>query len=176
MEYEWEESYTQVIRTGSHKLFFGRLFICQNIQSLVIISPWIGRLKQENLGYSVEDIARFINRHQIPTFVITRDPKKEIANREAIDILLSCPSLTLYYNNSLHAKIYVCRCIPSGFALLSSANLSMSSLNMVEIGLLIEGKGYGREIVEELDLLGREDLLNRAGTYRDPEPKEIGFR
>ena len=164
LDYEWEESYTRVVKAGGHMFFFERLFAAHDLHSLVIISPWIGFLPREEFGYSLEDIAQLINSNTIPTYVITRDPDVEAANRKAIDIFCSCPSVNLYYNNSLHAKVYVCRCEPFGFALLSSANLSMGSSKMVEIGLMIEGKGYGQIVVEELEYVGKEDLPGMSET------------
>lgn len=158
MDYTWEESYAQVVRAGGHKSFFERIFAAHDIHNLVIISPWIGSLAGGELAYSIANIAHLINLNQIPTYVVTRDPEAETVNRIAVDMLISCPSVNLYYNNNLHAKVYVCRCEPFGFALLSSANLSVASSKMVEIGLMIEGKGYGQLVVEELELLGRADL------------------
>lgn len=164
MDYEWKESYTQVVKAGGHVLFFERLFAAKDVHGLVIISPWISFLQREELGYSLEDIASFINLNQIPTYIITRAPEVEFVNRKAIDIFCSCPSVNLYYNNSLHAKVYVCRCEPFGFALLSSANLSMASSKIVEIGLMIEGKGYGQMVIEELEYVGKEDLPGMSET------------
>ncbi len=176
MDYQWEESYTQVVKAGGHMRFFERLFAAHDIHSLVIISPWIGFLKRKDLGYSVEDIAQFINSNQIPTYVITRDPEVETINGKAINIFLSCPSVNLYYNNSLHAKVYVCRCEPFGFALLSSANLSMASLSIVEIGLMIEGKGYGQMVIEELEHVGKEDLPGMSETIVVKYAKKLSDR
>lgn len=166
MHYEhiWEEAYTQVVKEGGHLRFFERLFIAHNIQSLVIISPWIVLLRQGSFYYDIEALAQFINSNQIPTYIITRNPEKETVNKRAIDILTTCPSVNIFYNNSLHAKIYVCRCEPFGFALLSSANLTDSSLSTVEIGLMIEGKGYGQMIVEELENIGKEDFPGMSET------------
>ena len=164
MDYQWEESYTQVVKAGGHTFFFERLFAAHDIHSLVVISPWIGSLQREELGYSVEDVAQLIRSKQIPTYVITRDPEAETVNRKAIDIFCSCPTVNLYYNNNLHAKVYVCRCEPFGFALLSSANLSTASSKMVEIGLMIDGKGYGQMVVEELENVGKEDIPGMPGT------------
>lgn len=145
-------------------LFFDRLFGAQRVQSLVLVSPWIGLLSRERFGYSLEDIAQLIVSYHVPTYVITRDPKVEPTNEQAVGILTGCPPVNLFYNNDLHAKVYVCRCEPFGFALLSSANLSAASANTVEIGLMIDGKGYGQLVVEELENVGKEDLPNMAGT------------
>jgi hypothetical protein len=163
-EHIWEEAYTQVVKEGGHLRFFERLFAAHNIQSLVIISPWIVLLRRGSFNYNIEALAQFINSNHIPTYIITRNPEKETVNKRAIDILTSCPSVNIFYNNSLHAKIYVCRCEPFGFALLSSANLTDSSLSTIEIGLMIEGKGYGQMIVEELENIGKEDFPGMSET------------
>jgi len=162
--YKWEETYARVVRSGSHILFFERLLGAYNVKSLVIVSPWIGPLGRDSFGYSLEDIAAFIVNHHIVTYVVTRAPETTPTNHEAVRILLACPSVNLFYNDSIHAKFYVCRCEPFGFALLSSANLSSGAASMVEIGLMIDGKGYGQAVVEELEALGKEDLPNMAGT------------
>jgi hypothetical protein len=145
-------------------LFFKRLFGAQAVRSLVLVSPWIGVFEREHFGYSLEDIAGLIVACHIPTYVVMRAPEVAPTNDSAAVILSRCPSVNLFFNNDLHAKVYVCRCDPFGFALLSSANLSSSAANTVEIGLMIDGKGYGQLVIEELENVGKEDLPNMAGT------------
>lgn len=163
-EYDWEEAYAHVVREKGHMLFFERLFGAQGVRSLVLVSPWIGVLARERFGYSLEDIARLIVACHIPTYVVTRAPEVAPTNEPAVTILARCAPVNLFFNNDLHAKVYVCKCDPFGFALLSSANLSASAANTVEIGLMIDGKGYGQLVVEELENVGKEDLPNMAGT------------
>jgi hypothetical protein len=86
-------------------------------------------------------------------------------NLTAVEIFRGIKSVSLFFNNELHAKVYVCRCYPFGFALVSSANLSGHATRALEIGVLIEGKGNGRNIIEELEFLGLEDIPNRSGTF-----------
>ena len=170
----WEEKFAKIIYEGGHTVFFERFLLAIDIKSLVIISPWISTLPNENIR--LEDIIFTIKKQKIPTTVIMRDPERERLNIEATKLFRQCHhNINLYFNNELHAKVYVCKCPPFGFALIGSANLSGRATRAHEIGVFIEGKGYGKEIIEELDLLGKEDLLNRAGTYRDPESKKRGF-
>ena len=143
-------------------MFFERFMQAVEVTSLVIVSPWIQSLDGEPV--SLKDILWSVERGKVPTTIIMRSPQKEPLNRDAAKLFEGCPFITLYYNNDLHAKIYVCRCQPFGFALLSSANLSGQATRALEVGLLIEGKGAGRAIIEELELLGKEDIPNRAGT------------
>ena len=143
-------------------MFFERFVQSVDVNALVIVSPWVQTLDEQPI--SLSDIVRAIERKQAPTTIIMRSPAKEPLNRDADSLLRQCPYVSLYYNNDLHAKIYVCRCEPFGFALLGSANLSGRATRALEIGLLIEGKGAGRDIVEELETMGRDDLPGRAGT------------
>lgn len=159
----WEARYVSVVRHGGHQRFFERFMEAVDIESLVIVSPWITPMRDE---LPLSSIIDRINRNAIPTVVILRPPTKEPMNREAAELLSDCEHVLLYYNNDLHAKIYVCRCSPFGFALLSSANLSGKATRAHEIGLMIEGKGPGTEIIEELGLVGQQDIPNRAGTIR----------
>lgn len=158
----WEERFVTVVREGGHTLFFERFMQATGITSLVIVSPWILGLDEE--PFSLETILHVIRREKVPTTVIMRSPEREQLNVKAAKLLKGSPLVTLYYNNDLHAKIYVCRCEPFGFALLSSANLSGRATRALEVGLLVEGKGAGCAIVEELEILGKEDIPNRAGT------------
>jgi len=158
----WEERFITIVSEGGHTLFFERFVQAVEVTSLVVVSPWIQSLDGESL--SLKDILWSIERRKVPTTIIMRSPQKEPLNRDAAELFEGCPFITLYYNNDLHAKIYVCRCQPFGFALLGSANLSGRATRSLEVGLLIEGKGAGRSIVEELELLGKEDIPNRART------------
>ena len=158
----WEERFITIVSEGGHTLFFERFVQAVEVTSLLVVSPWIQSLDGEPL--SLKDILWSIERGKVPTIIIMRSPQKEPLNRDAAELFEGCPFITLYYNNDLHAKIYVCRCQPFGFALLGSANLSGRATRALEVGLLIEGKGAGRAVVEELELLGKEDIPNRAGT------------
>lgn len=158
----WEERFITVVREGGHTLFFERFMQATEITSLVIVSPWICSLEGET--FSLEAIYHAIKKGKVPTTIIMRSHEKEPLNVRAAELFEGSPLVTLYYNNDLHAKIYVCRCQPFGFALLSSANLSGRATRALEVGLLVEGKGAGRAIVEELEVLGKEDIPNRAGT------------
>jgi hypothetical protein len=158
----WEERFVTIVREGGHTLFFERFLQAVEITSLVIVSPWIRTLVGEPI--SLKDIMLTVKKRKVPTTVIMRSPEKEPMNREAAEVFQASSLITLYYNNDLHAKIYVCRCQPFGFALLGSANLSGRATRALEIGIMIEGKGHGCSIIEQLESLGKEDIPNRSGT------------
>jgi len=162
-KFNWEEKYASVIDSNGHTVFFDRFLSATQIDSLFIISPWITSLENEQI--TLNDIMNKIKNEQIKTTIITRDPNKEQINRVAVDLFRKEELITLYFNNELHAKVYICRCSPFGFALVSSANLSGNATRAYEVGVFIEGKGYGRELIEKLQLLGTDDIPNRSGTF-----------
>jgi hypothetical protein len=164
MSKEWEQNYVKIVHEKGHEEFFLRFLLAHKISHLTIISPWITTLKDEQ--FTLNDITKKIKDEQIETLVFMRSPYKEKHNIESAELFFRCPSVTLYYNNELHAKVYVCRCEPFGFALVGSANLSGNAIRAHEIGLLIDGKGNGVEIIAELQNLGLHDLPNRSGTIK----------
>lgn len=161
---EWEQRFVQIVDEGGHEAFFHRVLLASGIKHLLIISPWITSLKDEEV--QLQEIIRKIKKGNINTRVFMRHPKKEHFNIEAANMFISCPTATLFFNNELHAKVYVCRCDPFGFALVGSANLSGKATRAYEIGLMIQGKGRGVEIIEDLEKLGSHDLPGRAGTQQ----------
>lgn len=160
---DWEGKFARIVSEYGHQDFFERFLLATNVQRLVIVSPWITSLRGEKI--TLMDIIKKIRSENISTTIIMRHPTKEPINSNAVQTFCDNRNVTIYFNNELHAKVYVCRCDPFGFALVGSANLSGQATRALEIGLLIEGKGYGKDIVDELELLGREDLPNRSGTF-----------
>jgi len=159
---DWEAKFARVVQERGHEEFFERFLLATEVQRLVIISPWITALEGERI--TLGDVVAKINSEKVRTTVIMRHPNKEALNQAAARIFGEDRFVTVYSNNELHAKVYVCRCSPYGFALVSSANLSGRATRALEIGILIEGKGHGKRIIEDLELLGTEDLPNRSGT------------
>lgn len=157
-----EEKYVRVVQEGGHLSFFDRFVVATGITELIIISPWITDLEFERIKLS--QIVYTINKEEVPTMIITRAPQHEPLNIDALKLFEESRWTTIYYNNDLHAKVYVCRCDPFGFALVSSANLSGRATRALEIGVFIEGKGHGCKIIDELALLGKYDIPGRAHT------------
>ena len=102
-----------------------------------------------------------MNRTGIPTYVFTRPPE----NRDQLDAVaaleLATP-LEVVYNPYLHAKIYACLGPePHEFAILGSANMTLHSISLYEIGLIVLGVGGGDQIVKELAGFGLNYLRTR---------------
>jgi len=129
--------------------FFKRLYLT-DIQptTLIIISPFVGDLSRTR--YSFERLRRKIEKENIPTYIITREPEDDI-HKAALDLFLNCNFVEIRYNNSLHAKLYVCMGRDTGFAILGSGNLSRNSMERnIEIGLLVLPHDKGKLVLNEL--------------------------
>jgi len=159
---EWEQTFVKVVYEGGHEAFFERFLLAVGVRDLLIVSPWVTALSGERIQLS--DIVRKITSEGINTRIFMRHPRKEPMNTDTAEIFKYCPTVSLFFNNELHAKVYVCRCDPFGFALVGSANLSGHATRAHEIGIMIDGKGKGQDIIEELQRLGTYDLPGRAGT------------
>ena len=127
---------------------------------------------------TLDDLCRKVVEKSIPTYVITRAPQEEY-QEQAIGILAGCDLVELRFNESLHAKIFVCGCQDESqsFALLGSANLTQSSIDKnIEIGMMIYGRGPGRVILRELSRWGLERLrtLNDTKLIKKIELKRGG--
>lgn len=166
----WREEYIEVAYARGHIEFFERVFNASDVWRLIIVSPWIASLEDDTI--TVQDIAQYVERHHIETFVIMRSPQKEPRNLEAANLFKQRIGswLTLYYNNGIHAKIYVCRCQPFGFALLGSANLTPHGSRSYEVGLIVNGFGAGQKIVEELELTGTDYIPGKEESHLEWAP------
>jgi hypothetical protein len=49
-------------------------------------------------------------------------------------------------------------------------------MSAVEIGLMIDGKGYGERVVEELEAFGKYDMRDMPGTYVEKYADRFGQR
>lgn len=149
-----------VIRSGIQRVFVNRLKRAkEHARRVVVISPWITAGKGASSPFLL--LIQVIRARRFPTYFVTRRPEIP-AHTEAVEVLKTCPTVELIYNDNVHAKIYaVTGPSPHGFALLGSANLTAGSLELYEIGLLVIGVGPGSVIVEELANYGIHHLRTR---------------
>lgn len=168
----WEESYVRVLVEGGHREFFDRFLLAERVRSLVIVTPWI-----DSLGEMFNQFSRLVakvEKEQIDTTVIVRHPRKEPMNYPAVTRLSGLSTVHLYFNNELHAKVYSCYCLPYGFAYVGSANLTGRATVAFEVGVMVDGRGAGERVVDELSRVGTVDLLNRAGTFTESSSHYLG--
>jgi hypothetical protein len=148
-----------VVRNGVHKVFAARLRRASNTAKYVVIaSPWI---TESSKGGSLDQITKILSEKRIPTYVFVRPPETEF-ELQGIQLLINCPTVELVYNPHLHAKLYTCIApYPYGFALLGSANMTVRSNTLYEIGLLVLAAGGGEVIIKELASFGMDYLRTR---------------
>jgi len=161
-----------VIRSGMLRVFVNRLKRARkHVHKVVVISPWITENTESPCPFT--SLMELIQTRRIPAYFFTRPPQN-VAHNKATELLLSCPTVELIYNENVHAKIYTCTGqSPHGFALLGSSNLTANSLALYEIGLLIIGVGPGSAIVEDLANFGLHYLRTRPESQ---VVKKINFR
>jgi len=149
-----------VVRKSVQSVFSARLKRSKNeVQKIIIVSPWISY--GDNKKGSLLNIVSVIDAYKIPTYVFTRQPQN-VTHTQAMNTLISCPYVEIVYNNNLHAKLYICVApYPYGFAIIGSANLTVGSQDLYEIGLLIMAQGGGEEIVKQLASFGLDYLRTR---------------
>jgi len=169
-----EVEYAEIVSSKPVQKFLLKFYLANiPIQSLILISPFVGTL--EGTRVTLDAVCRKAVEKCIPTYVITREPHEEFSQR-AVDTLKNCDPIELRFNESLHAKLYICLCQDESlsFALLGSANLTKTSIERnIEIGIMIYGRGRGREILRELSHWGVE----RLRTLNDTKlVKKINFK
>ena len=160
-----QTDYAEIVTSKPVQRFLLKFYLSDvAIESLILISPFMGTL--EGTRITLDSLCKKALEKQIPLYVITCPPESEFTQK-AVDTLKSYDNVEIRFNNSLHAKLYVCICKDESqsFGLLGSANLTRSSIeNMIEIAMLIYGRGNGREILRELARWGSERLRTMSTT------------
>lgn len=157
--------YIEIVTDKPVKKFLLRFCLCQtSIQSLILVSPIVGTLQGTQV--TLDLVCRKAQENNILTYVITRPPDDRF-HKEAVSTFLSCDQAEVRFNESLHAKLYVCLCQDESqsFALLGSANLSRTSIERnIEVAMMIYGRGQGRDILQELSQWGVQRLRTLSST------------
>lgn len=155
MEQPLPTTYAEIMNEKPVQRFLLKFYLTDlPIKNLVLVSPFLGTLKGTRV--TLESLCDKIENKRIPTYVITRRPDGDDHQR-AVDILMKYDLIELRYNESLHAKLYVCSCYDESlsFALLGSGNLTRHSIEKnIEIAMMIYSREQGRDIVKELSEWG----------------------
>ena len=159
-------SYLEIVPDKPVERFL-RMFILSSkmVEELVIISPIIGMLRG-GVSVSMNRVIERINRERIKTYVITNEPSHyHPSHVQAMTALKQSNFIEIRYNESLHAKVYICRTRDGGFALLGSGNLTETSIQRrIEIGMVIFRRGDGIPLFQELSKWGLERLRSVRGS------------
>jgi phosphatidylserine/phosphatidylglycerophosphate/cardiolipin synthase-like enzyme len=159
-----ETNFVEIVPSKAVHRFLLKFYLAQSpIEALILVSPIMGTL--EGTGVTLEAVCRKARERNVPIYAITCTPEWEY-HLKAVATLKSFEQVELRYNDSLHAKLYVClsRDPSESFALLGSANLTPTSIKRnIEIAVMIYSRGNGRDIVSELSKWG----LERLRTFRE---------
>lgn len=169
-----QAKYAEIVTSKPVQRFLLRFYLSDiPIQSLILISPFVGTL--EGTRVTLDAVCKKAVEKGILTYVITCPPDDEY-HQKAVDTIKNYDLIELRFNESLHAKLYVCLCQDESrsFALLGSGNLTRNSIeNNIEIAMMIYAQGGGRDILRELSQWG----LQRLRTLNDTKlVKKIKFK
>ena len=131
--------------------FLARLYLERNPRSVYWISPWITHLE-----FSTGDTKRLLNRLKYRgarLVLITREPEPGTPHERFIMDAKKFPQVAIHYIPNLHAKFYIAETLEGRYALLGSANMYQWSRDSYEIGVVIEARGNGEELVDRLEEL-----------------------
>ena len=161
--------------------FLFRLNTLDNrVTDLAIVSPILGTLL--GTGLPLEQLKRILRIRRIKTYIVTQSPFTELTKKapghlQALEILKDLDFLEVRYNDSLHAKVYLCKCRSNedSFALLGSANMTWTSISKnIEVGVLIKCFSEGDTIIHELDSWFNNKLRPESKIHKRMVMPKIG--
>lgn len=131
--------------------FLFRLFGEENLKSVYWVSPWMTHVDFRRA--TTQNLLRKFGRTPMNLIVITREPDPGSLHEEFIRDAKELAAASIFYMPTLHAKFYVAVTTNSRYALLGSANMYEWSSKTYEIGVVIEAKGDGEILVDQLEQL-----------------------
>lgn len=150
--------FLRILKQRVVEQFFIRLnVVSPSAEELLIVSPVLGTL--EGTQITLGRLRRILQLHKIRTVVLTRSPEDEMVmkapgHRPALETLGSIDGLEIRYNDTLHAKIYICTCRErrDSFAVIGSPNMTKTSIERnIEVGLMIRYAYEGQKLIDELE-------------------------
>ena len=142
------------LRYGAGKVvepFLIRLFGEKNPKRIFWVSPWLTHLNFRTA--TTKNLLQKIRHHKVILIVITREPEPGSAHEEIVKDIQELPSSSVFYMPTLHAKFYIAETKERRYALLGSANMYEWSSRSYELGIVIEARGEGEVLVDELEQL-----------------------
>lgn len=114
---------------------------------ITIVSPWISDGCDRIVTLAA--LVRHAVRRRASIVVVTRHPASETHLR-ALELISSAPRSSVYFNDRLHAKLYICESgHGGGLAVVGSANGTGNSAFLEEVALLVR-PDRGSDIIREL--------------------------
>jgi len=162
-------NFATILKERVVEQFFIRLdAVSHTAEELLIVSPVLGTLYGTRM--TVERLRRVVLSNKIRTYLITRSPENDLTrgapgHRPVLETLSGIDGLEIRYNDTLHAKVYVCMCgnRQSSFAVIGSGNMTRTSIERnIEVGILIRYAYQGQNLIDELGYWVKNDLRIRA--------------
>lgn len=131
--------------------FLFRLFGEKNPKTVYWVSPWITHLDFRIA--STKKLLQKIQFHRANVVVVTRKPEAGSPHEEFIQDVKEIPTSSVFYMPTLHAKFYIATTQERRYALLGSVNMYKWSSRSYDIGIVIEARGQGEVLVNDLEHL-----------------------
>ena len=169
-------NYVRIFTEKTVNQFLIKYMTCKSYpQNLIIISPFISDLGGET--YSLKEIVNKITQDKTPTYVVTRKPIERY-QQEGISVLKDSPFTEIRYNDSIHAKLYICWCRKNeddSFALFGSGNLTSGGVRQnLELGMMIYSHDHGRKIIRDLYYWSINQLRTQSKREKSISYKRTG--
>lgn len=142
------------LRYGTGKViepFLTRLYGEINPTSVYWVSPWF-----THLSFATATTQKLLQKFQmcrVNLVIITRQPEPGSAHEAFVQDAKALPTASIFYMSKLHAKFYVAATKERRYALLGSANMYEWSNRSYELGVVIEARGDGEVLVDDLEKL-----------------------
>lgn len=142
------------LRYGSGKViepFLRRLYGEKNPQTVYWVSPWLTHMNFQTA--TTKKLLQKLRLNRVNLVVITREPDPGSAHEEFVRDAKGLPTASIFYMPMLHAKFYIAETRERRYALLGSANMYKWSNRSFDLGIVIEARGDGEVLVNELEHL-----------------------
>lgn len=153
--------------------FLVRTYGEPQIRHLILVSPWMTHLRFRT--GTTADLVKRVEREDIWITLITRPPDGGDEHLKFLEDFRTLMSAEIFYMTDLHAKYFICTTAKKTYALVGSANLYRWSSTTFDLGVIIEARGAGEEIISSLRELTM-DLRNGPSTKRIKELRTRDFR
>lgn len=134
--------------------FLSRLFLERNPSSVYWVSPWVTHMDFRTAN--TRKLLQKFHMQRVNLVLITREPEHGSLHEEFVKDTQKLPTASVFYMPTLHAKFYVVNTKERRYALLGSANMYEWSNRSYELGIIIEARGEGEVLVNQLEELAIE--------------------
>lgn len=128
--------------------FMTRLCGERAVQQLVWVSPWMTHFPF--LTGDTHALLRDMDGLGAQLTVITRPPD-DGPHRQFVGDICEIRNAEVFYLADLHAKYYLCHTPRTSYAMVTSSNFYKWTARTFELGVSIEARGHGSDLIAQLD-------------------------